>query len=335
MENSNFKEKMINSKAIFTFLILFLISGCSSPRAKKESAKIQEEVKSDLKGSFAISGAYALYPLIARITGEFMAIHPGVKIEVTKTGTGEGITSLLTGKCQLAMISRPLTDEEKETGIWVISIAKDGVAPIVNQKNPNIKEILNMGLSTDEFMHVFSSGKQMTWGEVLGTDSKDKITVYTRADESGAAELWAGFIYKKSSDLKGIGVTGDDEMIKSIQDNPLAIGFCNFSYAFDTSTGERIKDIQIVPADLDFDNKIDRVEVPFANLEEAHRSLWLGFFPDQLCRELTLGSLGKPADPVIIEFLSYVLGDGQSDVKKVGFCPLNHVYLNYSLDLLK
>ena len=117
MENSNFKEKMINSKAIFTFLILFLISGCNSPRAKKESAKIQEEVKSDLKGSFSISGAYALYPLIARIAGEFMVIHPGVKIEVTKTGTGEGITSLLTGKCQLAMISRPLTDEEKETGI--------------------------------------------------------------------------------------------------------------------------------------------------------------------------------------------------------------------------
>jgi phosphate transport system substrate-binding protein len=170
---------------------------------------------------------------------------------------------------------------------------------------------------------------------VLGTDSRDKITVYTRADESGAAELWAGFIYKKSADLRGIGVTGDDEMIKSIQDNPLAIGFCNFSYAFDTSTGERIKDVQIIPCDLDFDDKIDRVELPFINLEEAHRSMWLGFYPEQLCRELTLGSLGKPTDPVIIEFLKYVLGKGQSDVKKVGFCPLNNVYINYALDFLK
>lgn len=326
---------MVNAKAIIPLLILFLMSGCNSPGTKKESAKIQEDVKSELKGSFSISGAYALYPLIDRLADNFMAIHTGVKIEVTKLGTGEGITSLLTGKCQLAMISRPLTDEEKGAGVWVISVAKDGVAPIVNQKNPNIIEILNKGLSPDEFMHVFSSGRQMTWGEVLGTDSKDKITVYTRADESGAAELWAGFIYKKSSDLKGIGVTGDDEMIRSIQENPLAIGFCNFSYAFDASTGERIKDIQIIPSDLDFDNKIDRVEVPFVNLEEAHRSLWLGYFPDQLCRELTLGSLGKPSDPVIIEFLSYVLGDGQSNVKKVGFCPLNDVYINYSLDLLK
>jgi phosphate transport system substrate-binding protein len=326
---------MINLKVIIPFMILTLVSACNSPKGKKESVQIPEAVKSELKGSFSISGAYALYPLISRLANEFMVIHPGVRIEVTKTGTGEGITSLLSGKCQLAMISRPLTDEETGARIRIIPVAKDGVAPIVNQKNPNIEKIIDLGLSPDEFMHVFTSGKQMTWGEILGNDSRDKMTVYTRADESGAAEIWAGFIYKKSSDLRGIGVTGDDEMIKSIQENPLAIGFCNFSYAFDALTGERTKDIQIVPSDLDFDNKIDRVEIPFINLKEAHRSLWLGFYPDQLCRELTLGSVGKPTDPAILEFLYYVLGEGQSSVKKAGFCPLNNVYINYALDFLK
>jgi phosphate transport system substrate-binding protein len=323
------------SKAIVPFLILTLLSSCNSSKTKKESAQTQEEIKSDLKGSFSISGAYALYPLIATFADEFMKIHPGVKIEVTKIGTGEGITNLLARKCELAMISRPLMDEEISAGIWVIPVAKDGVAPILNQSNPHIGKLIEQGISPDEFMQIFASGKQLTWGEILGTDTRDKITVYTRADESGAAEIWAGFIYKNSSDLRGIGVTGDDEMIKSIQENPLAIGFCNFSYAFDISTGERTKDIQIVPCDLDFDNKIDRIEVPFQNLEEAHRSLWLGFYPDQLCRELTLGSLGKPSDPAIIEFLHYVLGEGQSSVKKIGFCPLNNVYINYALDFLK
>ena len=67
-------------------------------------------------------------------------------------------------------------------------------------------------------MTIFSSGKQLAWGEVLETDSKDKITVYIRADESGAADIFAQFIYRKSSDLRGIGVIGDDEMIKSIQE---------------------------------------------------------------------------------------------------------------------
>jgi phosphate transport system substrate-binding protein len=326
---------MVRLKITIPVLIFALVSGCNSPKTSKESGQQKEAVKSELNGSFSISGAYALYPLILKLADEFMVIHPGVKIEVSKIGTGEGITSLLEGKSQLAMISRPLTDEEAKAGIWVVSVAKDGVAPIINQKNPHIERLLEQGISPDEFIHVFTSGKQITWGEILDTNAKDKITVYSRADESGAAEIWAGFMYKKASDLKGIGINGDDEMIKSIQEDPLAIGFCNFSYAFDVTTGERKKDIQIIPVDLDFDNKIDRVEVPFKNLEEAHRSLWLGFFPDQLCRELTLGSVGKPADPVIVEFLKYVLGEGQQGIKKAGFCPLNDVYIKYSLEYLK
>lgn len=316
-------------------MIPVLVFGCNSPKTKKEQNHTPAEVKSELKGSFLISGAYALYPLVARMANEFMLVNPGVRIELKKAGTGEGITDLLMGNCQLAMISRPLTDEEINAGIFTIPVAKDGVAPIVNQRNPNIERIIDQGLSPDEFMQIFTSGKQLAWGEVLNTVSRDKITVYTRADESGAADIWAGFIYKKSSDLKGVGVIGDDEMIKRIQDDPLAIGFCNFSYAFDTITGERKKDIQIVPSDLDFDNKIDRVEAPFRNLEEAHRSLWLGFFPDQLCRELTIGSMGKPSDPLIKEFLNYVLGQGQLNVKASGYCPLNNVYIRYALDLLK
>jgi len=326
---------MVPTKIVIPIIVMALILGCNSPKAEKEPAKTLVEVKSDLRGRFLISGAYALYPLMSRLADEFMVIHPGVKIELKKVSTGEGITDLLTGKCQLAMISRPLKDDEINAGILVIPVAKDGVAPIVNQKNPYIQKIMNQGMSPDEFMHIFTSGKQITWGEVLDTNAKDKISVYIRADESGAADILAQFIYKKSSDLRGIGVSGDDEMIKSIQDNPLALGFCNFSYAFDTTTGERTKDIQIVPADLDFDNKIDRVEVPFSSLQEAHRSLWLGFFPDQLCRELTLGSLGKPTDPAILEFLFYVLDEGQSNVSKSGFCPLNNVYLKYALNFLK
>jgi ABC-type phosphate transport system substrate-binding protein len=128
------------------------------------------------------------------------------------------------------MISRPLTDEEINAGIWVIPVAKDGVAPIVNQKNPYIENIINQGVSPEEFMRVFTSEKQLTWGDLLGVEKRDKIKVFIRADESGAAEVWADFLYKNSSDLRGTGVVGDDEMIKSVQADPLAIGFCNFSY---------------------------------------------------------------------------------------------------------
>ena len=57
----------------------------------------------------------------------------------------------------------------------------------------------------------------LTWGDLLDTAGKEKVVVYTRADESGAADVWASFSGRESTDLKGIRVTGDEEMIKSIQ----------------------------------------------------------------------------------------------------------------------
>jgi len=312
-----------------------VISGCKSRQSAKAPEDQQISAESFLSGDFTISGAYALYPLTKKWADDFTKIHPGVKIEISKVGTGQGIIDLLDRKVHMAMISRPLTDEEKEAGIWIIPVAKDGVAAIVNQTNPYLGKILNQGLSPDEFQKIFTSEKPVLWGELLDTAGNDRAIVYSRADESGAAEMLAGFIFKKQYDLKGIKVTGDDEMIRSIQKNPLAIGFCNFSFAFDIPTGERRENIQVVPFDLDFDNKIDRKEMPFKNLEVAHRSIWLGFYPESLCRDLSIGCLGKPSDPLVTEFLKFILSDGQVSVKESGLCELNNVYIRSALESLQ
>jgi phosphate transport system substrate-binding protein len=151
------------SRSIIPLLIFLLVSGCPS-RTGSESTASRTEIKENLQGQITISGAYALFPLILNMSEDFMALHPGVKVVVTRMGTGEGITELLTKRTQLAMISRPLADEEINEGIWVIPVAKDGVAPIVNQENPYIENLLSQGLSPEEFMRLFTSEKQMVWG---------------------------------------------------------------------------------------------------------------------------------------------------------------------------
>jgi phosphate transport system substrate-binding protein len=323
------------NKTTILLLCLVILLGCRLRNSGQNQNKLQEESKSAISGSFTISGAYALYPLVRKWTDDFMRIHPAVKIVVAAGGTGQGIADLLAKKNQLAMISRPLTDAEQTESIWVVPVAKEGVAPIVSQKNPFLKRILEHGITPEKLIRLFTNGKPMTWGELLDTTLKERAIVYTRADESGAAEVWANFLWKARTDLKGIEVVGDEDMIKSIQGNPLAIGFCNFSYAFDTVSGDRRKDIQVLPIDLDFDKTIDKKEVPFTNINKAHRGLWLGFYPKNLTRELTFGSIGKPTDPAILAFLNYTLTTGQTMVAKSGFCELNDVYIKFALDNLK
>jgi phosphate transport system substrate-binding protein len=323
------------NKNIILLLCLAVISGCNPRKSDQTKRKLTQVSKPEISGTFTITGAYALYPLVQKWSEDFMKINPAVKIVVNTGGTGQGIEDLKSGKIQLAMISRPLTDSELQEGLWTVPVAKDGVAAIVNQKNPYIGRIMERGLSPDEFLKVFTSDVPMKWGELLDTNVREKVSVFKRADESGAAEVFAGFLNRESSDLKGTGVIGDAEMIRSIQNNPLAIGFCNFSYAFDPATGERIRDVQIVPADLDYDNKIESREIPFSNLDKAHRGLWLGLYPKILCRELMIGSVGKPTDTVLVEFLKYILTDGQNSIKSSGLCELNDVYVGYSLEKLK
>ncbi|MGD0755757.1 MAG: substrate-binding domain-containing protein [Bacteroidales bacterium] len=326
---------MSSNKTIVLFICLVMIFGCKPRNSVHNQVKLPEETKSKISGSFTISGAYALYPLVRKWSDDFMKINPAVKIVVTTGGTGQGIDDLLAKKNQLAMISRPLTNDEQTEGIWVLPVAKEGVAPIVNQKNPFIKRILERGITPEKLINLFTGEKSMTWGELLDTTVKEKIIVYTRADESGAADVWANFLWKEVSDLKGIKVVGDDEMIKSIQGNLLSIGYCNFSYAFEPVTGGRIKDIQVMPIDLNFDRIIDRKERPFTNINKAHRGLWLGYYPKNLTRELTFGSVGKPTDSAVLEFLYYTLTVGQADVANEGFCELNDVYVRNELDILK
>jgi phosphate transport system substrate-binding protein len=322
-------------KPTILFLCFIILFGCKPRNSEKSQVNLQAETKSSISGNFSIGGAYALYPLVRKWADDFMKIYPDVKIQVDKTGTGEGIEELLVRKNQLAMISRPLTDKEQTDSIWVLPVAKEGVVPIVNQRNPYLKMILEHGITPEKLIRLFTAGVSMTWGDLLDTASKDKAVVYIRADDSGAADVWASFLWKEWTDLKGIKVRGDEEMIKSIQGNPLSVGFCNFTYAFETSTGERTKDIQVIPIDLDFDKSIDKKEIPFTNSNKAHRGIWLGYYPKNLTRELTFGSIGKPTDPTILEFLKYTLTNGQAIVASSGFCELNNVYIRSALSNLK
>lgn len=324
----------MNSQKIIILLACAVILTNCKPGNTESKIENPAESKS-ISGNFTIGGAYALYPLVKKWSEDFTKIHPDVKINVVATGTGQGVDDLIGKKIQLAMVSRPLTDEELTDSVWIVPVAKEGVAPIVNQKNPFITRILQHGITPEKLIRLFTVDKPMTWGELLDTISKEKVIVFNRADESGASVVWANFLWKESTNLVGKKVVGDGEMIKSIQGDKFSIGFCNFAYAFTPGTGERVTDIQVLPIDLDFDKTIDKKEIPFSNINKAHRGLWLGYYPKNLSRELTFGSIGKPNDPAIVEFIRYALGTGQADVGSEGFCELNDVYIENAKEKIK
>ena len=104
-------------KKIFILLLaVALIAGCKARKAENTGTDTDGARQEAVSGNFTISGAYALTGVVKKWADDFMKIHSDVKIEVLERGTGQGIVDLIDGKADLAMISRPLTDDEKEIG---------------------------------------------------------------------------------------------------------------------------------------------------------------------------------------------------------------------------
>ena len=88
----------------------------------------------DLQGNIAVSGAFALYPMMTVWAEEFTKLHPGVTFDVQGGGAGKGMTDTLAGAVDIGMISRKIKPEEEAQGAYWVAVAKDGGVP--NRERP-------------------------------------------------------------------------------------------------------------------------------------------------------------------------------------------------------
>jgi len=236
----------------------------------------------DLKGHITISGAWALYPMAVKWAEEFKKIYPNVKIDISAGGAGKGITDALSRSVDLGMVSRDINLVEIQKGIWTVSVAKNAVVATVNADNPVIKDILAKGITKEKLQKIFISGDVKTWGQVVNSDNKNAINVYTRSDACGAAETWAKYLGVKQEDLVGIGVYGDPGVAEAVKKDKFAVGYNNSNFV---GAG-----IMVVP-----------------------------IYPALPARELYLVSYGVPQGKEVRTFLRWVLTDGQKFVPEAGF----------------
>jgi len=283
---------------------------------------------SKLKGKITISGAFALYPMAVRWAEEFQTIHPRVKINISAGGAGKGMADALSGMVDMGMFSKAVSPEEQAKGAWWIAVAKDAVLPTINAKNPEIARIRLHGMTRQELYDIFITGKCTRWGDPLMSSSNAEIQVFTRSDACGAADMWAKYLNgKKQEDLLGIGVNGDPGLADALRNTPGGIGYNNLNFIYDVSTGTKYPGLEVIPLDLNGNGKIDPEENFYDNLNGVMAAIKDGRYPSPPARELYFVSKGKPTNPVVLEFLRWVLTDGQKFVTEAGYVTLPEDHL--------
>lgn len=293
---------------------------------------VQDE--KELEGSVSISGAFALYPLAVQWTNGFAERNPLVRMDISAGGAGKGMTDVLNGMVDFAMLSRDLHDEEREKGAVDYIVGRDAVLPMVNASNPLIDRILEKGITNDDAYRIWVSREYRTWGQFLGTGEKIPIKVYTRSDACGAAQTFAAWFGSKQDDLGGTAVFGDPGIAKAVSEDPYGIGFNNVAYAFDSQTARPVEGLYILPVDSDKDGKISPEERFYDNKVQLVRAVEADKYPAPPARNLYLISKGVPTDSAKVAFLRYVLGEGQSFNEPSGYVQVSADAKARSLQLL-
>jgi len=113
---------------------------------------------SGLSGVIKVGGSTSVEPLMQQMREAYIALNPGMEIEISGGGSGTGINEATEGVLDIGMSSRELRDNEKEA-LTDIAIALDGVAVIVNAANPLT------GLSLDQVREIFV-GEIIRWSQI-------------------------------------------------------------------------------------------------------------------------------------------------------------------------
>jgi phosphate transport system substrate-binding protein len=315
-------------KVVVYFSVLLILTNVSIHH-------VYSQAKDDLDGNITISGAFALYPMAVKWAEEFKKLHPKVKIDISAGGAGKGMTDAVAKVVDIGMVSREIYPEEVKKGAYGIAVTKDAVVATISDRNPHLADILSHGLKKDAANNIFITGKYKTWGQAIGIKGATPIRVYTRSDACGAAESWAKYFGKKQEDLLGVGVFGDPGLALAVHNDPQGIGYNNLSYAYDAKTKHPNPGIRVVPLDLNNNGKIDPEENFYNNLDQIVNAIATGKYPSPPARDLYFVTGGKPTKKALVEFIKWVLTNGQKYANDSGYINLPKEKLEKELGKVK
>jgi phosphate transport system substrate-binding protein len=284
--------------------------------------------------TITVSGAFALFPMMTVWAEQYSALNPNIRFDVQGGGAGKGMTDVLAGAVDIAMVSRELKQEEIDQGAFGVPVTIDAVVPTANADNPHLADLLATGLTPESAAAIWIRQTTTTWGQLLGTDAAEAITVYTRSDASGAGEVWSKFQGGTAQeDLKGTAVNGDPGLAEAVRQDALGIGYNNIGFAYNLETGGQLDGLVVIPLDLNGDGTISDDENFYDTKEAIAAAIASRTYPYPPARELYLVTKGAP-DADIVAFYNWILTEGQALVPDAGYVNLNAEQIQAALDLL-
>jgi len=278
------------------FLFVVMMTACLTP-----------VFAANKNNSLQVKGSDTMVNLGQAWAEKYMEIDPKGFIAVTGGGSGTGMASLISGTCDIAMSSRNIKqkeiDQAKAQGRtpYEIKVALDGIAVVVNPKNPISK------LTLDQLAAIFS-GKITNWKELGGPDAK--IVVLSREVNSGTHVYFKEHVLRKNDpnskeefSAGALMLSSSQAIADEVSGNSAAVGYYGMGYI-----SPKQKAVAVAK-----DDKSVYIEPTIDNVVK-------GLYP--ISRPLLCYTNGEPQG-LVKKFMDFALSAaGQAIVKETDFVPI-------------
>jgi phosphate transport system substrate-binding protein len=267
------------------FAALFAVGALLLLASGAPGAQLRAGTPSDAwSGQLLITGSSTMAPLISAMAQRFRALHPQVGITVQAGGSGRGLLDARSGKADIGMVSRALSDSERD--LYGLPIARDGVAVVVHKDNP-------VRMLADRQLSDIYAGKVVNWKQVGGRDAPI-LTVKAEAARS-SSELFVHYLHMRFDDLQTQRIVGDNQArVKLMVEHPNAILYMSVGEAERSAlAGAPIKSLAV------------------GGVAATSKNIRNGDFP--ISRPLTLVTRGAPAG-LVKDFIEYASSSQVTDL---------------------
>jgi phosphate transport system substrate-binding protein len=200
-------------------------------------------------GFITVAVDETLFPIINEEVFVFEAMYPMATVVTKSVSEVEAINMLLHDSTRLAVMTRPLTDEEisylnsRKLFPKSIKMAMDGMAFVINKKNSD--SIISVNA-----LKKILSGKVLRWNELFSHSRLGQFSIaYDDRNSSTVRYVQDSIIRDKNLSPRSFAAGSSEAVVKYVKETPNAIGIIGVNWIsseHDSVTREFLNDVQVM-----------------------------------------------------------------------------------------
>ncbi len=343
--------------AAVIIVVAGIVAYLALPQAAKQGGSSTQQSQSQQQ-LVTINGAGATfpYPLLSTMTVEYNKINPNIRIGYQSIGSGGGIRQLTEKTVDFAASDAPLNAKQRQAAPNTLHIPETIGSVVLAYNLPRVEKGLKISgpVIADIFL-----GKITKWNDPaiqnLNPDLKlpnNDIQVAHRSDGSGTTFIWTSYLSLVSPDWNskvgsgtavqwpvGLGSSGNEGVAGLVRGTQYTVGYVelayalqnNMSYAFiqnkegkfvEPTLGSTGVAVSAVAANLPRgDQSWENVSVLNAAGPDSYPIASFSYI--LVYKDLsTVPSMNKDKAKALVDFLWWVVHDGQNYSSNLQYVPL-------------